>query len=165
MSHLHDTNAPRPDMDVLAARLAEQRYRALVERGVSKVQAWDEAVSLFVGHHPGWPAPMAEREAARTVGALILNRLACDRAGPKPMAHRVPLDLLIDLNTPETPESVRAAWRAKGQGGGVAALFKRAGMTAWPARPARLPLRLRCAPRDRMHPAAPAFSSPTQLGR
>ena len=33
MSHLHDTHAPSPDMDVLAARLAEQRYRILDVNG------------------------------------------------------------------------------------------------------------------------------------
>ncbi|WP_338663949.1 hypothetical protein VQH23_02030 [Pararoseomonas sp. SCSIO 73927] len=181
MSHLHDTTAPSLDMDVLAARSAGQRYHALVERGVSKVQAWDEAVAVFVGHHPHWPSPMAEREAARTVGALILNRLACDRAVPALPAGRIPLDLLIDLNTPETPESMRAAGRAAGrsmgmpkglttglsggQGRGGTALFQRTGMTVWPARPARLPLRLRRGAVERAHPVAPAFSGPLQAGQ
>ncbi|MFC0386818.1 hypothetical protein [Muricoccus vinaceus] len=124
MSHLHDTHAPSPDMDVLAARLAEQRYRTLVDRGVSTVQAWDEAVALFAGHHPSWPVPLAEREAARTVGALVLNRMAVELAQPRASMNKVPFDLLVDLATLETPESMRAAMRVEEMGDGAAAVFR-----------------------------------------
>ena len=124
MSHLHDTHAPSPDMDVLAARLAEQRYRTLVDHGVSKVQAWDEAVALFAGHHPSWPMPLAEREAARTVGALVLNQVAAAKLKPKTSVSEVRLDLLVDLATPETPESMRAAMRVEEMGVGGVSVFR-----------------------------------------
>ena len=39
MSHLHDTLAPPPDLDVLAARRAELVYRLAVGRGTPKCQA------------------------------------------------------------------------------------------------------------------------------
>lgn len=124
MRHFHDTHAPSPDMDVLVARLAEQRYRILVDRGVPKVQAWDEAVALFTGHHPSWPVPLAEREAARTVGALVLNRMAAEPAQPRASMNKVPLNLLLDLSTPETPESMRAAMRVEEMGYGAASIFR-----------------------------------------
>lgn len=124
MSHLHDTHAPSPDMDVLAARLAEQRYRSLVDYGVSKVQAWDEAVAIFAGHHPSWPVPLAEREAARTVGALVLNQMAAAEGQPKKPAGKLPLDLLVDLATPAMPESMRAAMRVEEMGVGVVTVFR-----------------------------------------
>ena len=124
MSHLHDTHAPSPDMNVLAARQAEQRYRSLVDRGVSKVQAWAEAVALFAGHHPSWPVPLAEREAARTVGALILNHIAAADTEVKPRTRKVPLDLLLDLATAETPERVRAAMRVEALGPGAVSIFR-----------------------------------------
>ncbi|SHJ89938.1 hypothetical protein SAMN02745194_03678 [Roseomonas rosea] len=135
MSHLHDTHAPAPDLDVLAARSAEQRYRSLVERGVSKVQAWEEAVALFVGHHPNWPVPLAERAAARTVGPMILNRLAAAQGQPKQPAAKAPLDLLVDLATPETPESMRAAMRVEEMGSGAIAVFRGAWKMAGDVRP------------------------------
>jgi hypothetical protein len=124
MSHLHDTHPPSPDLDVPASRLAEQRYRILVERGVPKWQAWDEAVSLFAGHHPSWPVPLAEREAARTVGALILNQLEAARVQAKELANRVPLNLLVDLCTPETAESMRTSLRVEEMGVGALSLFR-----------------------------------------
>jgi hypothetical protein len=124
MSHLHNTHAPSPDMDVLAARSAEQRYQTLVERGVPKWQAWEEAVALFAGHHPSWPVPLAGREAARTVGALILNQLEAARGKAKEAANRIPLHLLVDLCTPETAESMRAALRVEEMGVGAPSLFR-----------------------------------------
>ncbi|MCR0985420.1 hypothetical protein [Roseomonas populi] len=135
MSHLRDTNAPPPDLDVLAARSAEQRYRILVERGVSKVQAWQEAVSVFAGHHPSWPMPLAEREAARTVGALILNRQAAASDRPKSSANKIPLDLLVDLTTPETAESMRATARVAEMGLGAVSIFRGAWKLAGNVRP------------------------------
>lgn len=141
MSHLHDTHAPSPDLDVLAARSAEQRYRSLVERGVSKVLAWEEAGSLFAGHHPSWPVPLAEREAARTVGALILNRLAAEGFQSKSSANTIPLDLLLDLATPETPETMRAKERVEALGLGAGVLFRGAWKIAsGRGAPARLPV-------------------------
>lgn len=124
MSHLHDTHAPSPDMDVLAAGLAEQRYRTLVDHGVSKVQAWDEAVSLFAGHHPSWPVPLAEREAARTVGALVLNQMVAAEVQSKQSTEKVPLDLLVDLATPVMPEGMRATTRVEGMGDGAVSIFR-----------------------------------------
>lgn len=135
MSHLHDTHAPSSDMDVLAARLAEQRYRTLVDHGVSKVQAWEEAVALFAGHHPSWPVPLAEREAARTVGALVLNQIAAAKVQVKKSANEVPLDLLVDLATPATPESMRAAMRVKEMGVGAVMVFRGAWKFAGNVRP------------------------------
>lgn len=142
MSHLHDTHAPSPDLDVLAARCAEQRYRTLVERGVPKWHAWEEAVSLFAAHHPSWPVPLAEREAARTVGALILNHLATAEVQPKPSASTAPVDLLIDLATPETPEGIRAAMRVEEMGASAVSVFRGAWKLAGNVRPvsSRLPL-------------------------
>lgn len=124
MSHLHDTHAPCADMDVLAARLAEQRYRTLVDHGVSTVQAWDEAVALFAGHHPSWPLPLAEREAARTVGALVLNRMAAAEIPMKTSTNKAPLDLLVDLTTLAAPESMRATRRVEEMGVGAASVFR-----------------------------------------
>jgi hypothetical protein len=34
--------------------------------------AWQEAVDVFALHHPSWPRPLAEREAARTAGAMLI---------------------------------------------------------------------------------------------
>jgi hypothetical protein len=151
MSHAHNTHAPSPDMDVLAARLAKQRYRTLVDRGVSTVQAWEEAVALFAGHHPSWPAPLAEREAARTVGALVLIRMAAEPAQPRASMNQVPFDLLLDLSTPETPESMRAAMRVEEMGHGAASIFRGAWKFAGNVRPLTL-----CSP-----VARPATASAT----
>lgn len=118
------THAPCSNMDFLAARLAGQRYRTLVDRGVSKVQAWDEAVSLFAGHHPSWPVPLAKRDAARTVGALVLNQLVTAEVQPKQLTNKAPLDLLVDLARPGMPESMRATTRVEGMGHGAVSIFR-----------------------------------------
>ncbi|WP_458098152.1 hypothetical protein [Roseomonas sp. WA12] len=124
MSHLHDTHAPPADLDVLAARRAELVYRLAVGRGCPKWEAWAQAVADFGAHHPSWPMPLVEREAARIVGALVLNQLAAAAAEAKQSANRIPLDLLVDLNTPETPESMRASMRVEGLGAGAVSVFR-----------------------------------------
>ncbi|WP_376092119.1 hypothetical protein ACE7GA_23005 [Roseomonas sp. CCTCC AB2023176] len=94
-----DTHAPPPDLDFPAARSAASTYRAALSRGVPEAQAWDEATTLFALHHPAWPLPLAEREAARTVGALI----ALSRALPARPTVTPPLPLLRRLAAPEIP--------------------------------------------------------------
>ena len=102
---------------------------------------WEEAAALFAGQHPNWPLPLAEREAARTVGALILNGRMGQERGPKPSPNRMPLDLLVDLATPETPESMRAADRAESLGARAGAIFRGAWRIAPdPVAPGRLAL-------------------------
>ncbi|WP_458094738.1 hypothetical protein [Roseomonas sp. WA12] len=142
MSHLHDTHAPPADLDVLAARHAELVYRLAVGRGCPKWEAWEQAVADFGAHHPSWPMPLVEREAARTVGALVLNQLAAAEAEAKQSANRIPLDLLVDLSTPETPESMRASMRVEGMGAGAVSVFRGAWRLAGNVRPVsgRLPL-------------------------
>ena len=135
MSPLHDIHAPSQDMDVLAARLAEQRYRTLVDRVVSMVQAWDEAVALFAIDHPSWPMPLAVREAARTVGALVLNQIAGAKVQLKKSANEVLLDLLVDLGTPTTPKSMRAVMRVEEMGVGAVTVFRGAWKFAGNVRP------------------------------
>jgi hypothetical protein len=66
-----DTHAPPPDLDVPAARAAAVHFDGAMRRGMPEDAAWTEAVELFRLHHPAWPRPLAEREAARIVGGLI----------------------------------------------------------------------------------------------
>ena len=72
---------PQPDLDATAACAAEARYRAALAANMPERAAWDEAVELFRMHHPAWPLPLAESEAARAVGGLI-HVLARRRGGP-----------------------------------------------------------------------------------
>ena len=140
MSDSLDLQAPPANLDVPAARQADGVYRSAVARGAGHQQAWEEAVMVFAGYHPGWPLPLVEREALRLVGA----RLAADHqpAAGKP-AKRLPLNLLVDLATPETPETMRAALRVESLGKGATALFRDAWRVPPEMRPttARLPLR------------------------
>ena len=141
MSHLHDTLAPPPDLDVLAARRAELVYRLAAGRGVPKCQAWEAAVSAFSAQHPSWPLPLVEREAARTVGAMVLQQMAAEAEMTRE-TRRPPLDLLIDLATPETAERMRAASRVMTLGLGAPSIFRGAWKLVPDARPiaSRLPL-------------------------
>ena len=141
MSPLPDTLAPSPDLDVLAARRAEFVYRLAVGRGSSKCQAWEEAVSTFAAHHPSWPLPLVEKEAARTVGAIVLQHMAAE-AEVKRETCRPPLDQLIDLATPETAERMRAASRITSLGLGAPSIFRGAWKLVPDARSnaSRLPL-------------------------
>jgi hypothetical protein len=63
----------------MAARAAEARSPAALAAGMPERAAWDEAVELFRMHHPAWPLPLAESEAARAVGGLIGARRAVER--------------------------------------------------------------------------------------
>jgi hypothetical protein len=123
MSDILDPQAPPADLDVLAARHAEQIYLSAVKRGVPKWQAWEEAVAAFGAYHPSWPMPLVEREAARTVGALVLRQRFAEGMPQKEMP-KPPLDLLVDLATPETPESMRAVRRVEAMGSGAASMFR-----------------------------------------
>jgi hypothetical protein len=123
MSDNPDPHAPSTDLDVLAARHAKQLYRSAVKRGVPKWQAWEEAVAAFGAYHPSWPMPLVEREAARTVGALVLRQRSAE-AMPQKEMPKPPLDLLVDLATPETPESMRAIKRVEAMGSGAASMFR-----------------------------------------
>ena len=93
-----DTYAPPADLDVLAARRARDAYRAALARGLREEEAWERARSLFALHHPAWPLPLAEREAVRTVGALIAGERM---AAPVGTRIRPPLALLRRLAAPE----------------------------------------------------------------
>jgi hypothetical protein len=120
MSDILDPQAPPADLDVLAARHAEQIYLSAVKRGVQKWQAWEEAVAAFGAYHPSWPMPLVEREAARTVGALVLRQRFAE-AMPQKEMPKPPLDLLVDL---ATPESMRAVRRVEAMGSGAASMFR-----------------------------------------
>ena len=130
-----------------AAHVAARLYAAERARGVPEGQAWAEAVQTFRFHHPAWPLPLAEREAVRLVGALIGWRLYGGRDGGEVPAPRpLPLDLAIDLVTPDTPEMVRATARCAALGlGGV---FRDVGRVpaGWHPVPHATPLLLRPAP-------------------
>jgi hypothetical protein len=115
-------NGPPVDLDVVAARHAEQLYRSAVKRGVPKWQAWEEAVAVFGAFHPSWPMPLVEREAARTVGALVLLQRSAEAIRQREL-RKPPLDMLVDLATPETPESIRAVMRVEAMGSGAAPVF------------------------------------------
>ncbi|WP_458097232.1 hypothetical protein [Roseomonas sp. WA12] len=143
MSHLHYTHAPPTDLDVLAARRAELAYRLAVGRGCPKWEAWEQAVADFRACHPNWPVALVEREAARTVGALVLNQRTAAEARVRQSANRIPLDLLVDLTTPETAESMRAATRVEELGAGAVSIFRGAWKMTGNVRPvsAQLPLR------------------------
>ncbi|MBP0445336.1 hypothetical protein J8J14_11150 [Roseomonas sp. SSH11] len=105
--------APPADLDVLAARQAVQVYRSAAARGFLKIEAWEQAVETFGAAHPDWPLPLAQREAARTLGPMVLNLRAAEQAEAPPVpACRPPLDLLVDLATPETAQTMRAAAQA-----------------------------------------------------
>ena len=86
--------------------------------------------------------PLVERETARTVGALVLNQKAAAELATKQSANRIPLDLLVDLATPDTPESMRAAMRVEEMGAGAVSIFRGAWKLAGNARSVsgRLPL-------------------------
>jgi hypothetical protein len=144
MSNTLDPHAPPADLDVLAARHAEQFYRSAVKRGVPKWQAWEQAVATFAAHHPSWPMPLVEREAARTVGALVLCQRAAEVIANRP-ACKPPLDLLVDLATPETPDSMRAIMRVEGIGSGAASMFR----GAWKV-PASVRPMANCVPLGRL---------------
>jgi hypothetical protein len=152
MSDIRDPSAPPADLDVLAARYAEQLYRSAVKRGVPKWQAWEQAVAAFAAHHPGWPMPLVEREAARTVGGLVLCQRAAGAIANRP-ARKPPLDLLVDLATPETPDSMRAVMRVEGIGSGAASMFRGAWKVPASVRPManRIPLG-RLLARESMQP-------------
>ena len=105
----HDTLPPPSDLDWPAARAAARHYREAMAQGIGEAAAWAEAVEVFRGFHPPWPLPLAEREAARTVGALLILQ-----AGTLPAPRAVPLDLLLRLaqpRGPEAPSPFRQAWR------------------------------------------------------
>jgi hypothetical protein len=116
-------HAPPVDLDVVAARRTKQLYRSAVKRGVPKWQAWEEAVAAFGAYHPSWPMPLVEREAARTVGALVMLQRSAE-AIPQRELRKPPLDMLVDLATPETPESMRAVMRVEAMGSGAAPVFR-----------------------------------------
>lgn len=109
-----DTHAPPPDLDIPAARVAARAYAMALARGIPEPAAWEGASSLFSLSHPAWPLPLAEREAARTVGALIAQARVGRAAPSRPVP---PGPLLLRLAEPTMPgdrppsESDRAAPR------------------------------------------------------
>jgi hypothetical protein len=99
---------PPLDLDLVAARAAEAHYRAALAAGLAESRAWAEATDVFRLHHPAWPLPLAEREAARVVGALIAWDRARDGRHHAPN-HRVPpLALLHRLSRPAVAHGVGA---------------------------------------------------------
>ncbi|WP_426954453.1 hypothetical protein [Muricoccus radiodurans] len=101
-----DTHAPPSDLDVPAARQAARQYAAAVARGVPQGIAWAEAVDLFALHHPSWPRPLVEREAARTVGALAAwQRDRAEDLRAVPPRATPPRALLCALASPMEPET------------------------------------------------------------
>jgi hypothetical protein len=108
----HDDVPPPGDLDLPAALAAEAHYRGAIAGGTPEAAAWSAAVELFRMHHPAWPLPLAEREAARIVGALIAKR-GC-AATPRSGANRrtPPLHLLRALSRPEVAQSPWASPQA-----------------------------------------------------
>lgn len=105
---LPDSLPPPLDLDLVAARAAEAHYRAALAAGLTEARAWAEATDVFRLHHPAWPLPLAEREAARVVGALIARSRARDGRHRAPN-HRVPpLALLHSLSRPAVASGVVA---------------------------------------------------------
>jgi hypothetical protein len=103
-----DSLPPLLDLDLVAARAAEAHYRAALAAGMTEARAWAEATDVFRLHHPAWPLPLAEREAARVVGALIAWDRARDGRHHAPN-HRVPpLALLHRLSRPAVAHGVGA---------------------------------------------------------
>ena len=95
-----DSHPPPPDLSVPAARAAATHYRGALARGTAEPRAWQDAVELFALHHPAWPLPLAEREAARIVGALIGWERGPLAARPAP-----PAALVRRLSSPTIPAS------------------------------------------------------------
>jgi hypothetical protein len=95
-----DALPPRSDLNVVAARASLDAYRAGLARGLTDEAAWREGVEVFAMHHPSWPRPLAEREAARAAGGLVLLDRAEAAGGllqaPKPL----PKALLTALANP-----------------------------------------------------------------
>jgi len=155
--------APPTDLNVPAARLADRAHRDALARGVPPGEAWDSAVSVLAGHHPAWPMSLVEREARRVIGAAPMPDAMPDAgpdAVPAPAAvpaarpvRRLPLDVLVDLSTPETPETMRAALRAESLGAGRPSPFRGAWRIAPPLGRAAAPF---AGPR---HPPMPAVAA------
>lgn len=92
---------PDAGLDLPAARAAASAYREAEARGLEEGAAWQEAAEVFALHHPSWPRPLAEWEAARAV-APILGRNLADPARPsRPVAP--PSALLAALANPVHP--------------------------------------------------------------
>jgi hypothetical protein len=91
---------PQPDLDATAACAAEARYRAALAANMPERAAWDEAVELFRMHHPAWPLPLAESEAARAVGGLIGARRTIQMPAEVPATRAAPLSILRRLARP-----------------------------------------------------------------
>lgn len=103
-----DSLPPPLDMDLVAARAAEAHYRAALAAGLPEARAWADATDVFRLHHPAWPLPLAEREAARVVGALLAWDRVRDGRHHAPN-HRVPpLALLHRLSRPAVAYKVVA---------------------------------------------------------
>jgi hypothetical protein len=116
LSQAHDDDAAPPsELDLPAALAAEAQYRAAVAGGIPEGTAWSAAVEVFRMHHPSWPLPLAEREAARVVGALIASRRCATAAARASTNHRTPpLHLLRRLARPAAaPRMPRPATPAK----------------------------------------------------
>jgi hypothetical protein len=103
-----DSVPPPSDLDLPAALAAEAQYRVAVAGGAPEGAAWSGAVEVFRLHHPAWPLPLAELEAARLVGALIAARRGT--AGSRPGANHAtpPLHLLRRLARPARPAAAGA---------------------------------------------------------
>lgn len=103
-----DTHAPPPDLDLPAARAAAAHFDRAMRRGVLEDAAWMEAVELFRLHHPAWPRPLAEREAARIVGGLIgWHRSMHGPMATWPVPPLALLHRLADPCGPTSPETLR----------------------------------------------------------
>lgn len=103
-----DSLPPPLDLDLVAARAAEAHYRASLAAGLTEARAWAEATDVFRQHHPAWPLPLAEREAARVVGALIAWDRARDARHHAPNHRAAPLSLLHRLSRPAVAHAVVA---------------------------------------------------------
>jgi hypothetical protein len=103
-----DSLPPPLDLDLVAARAAEAHYHAALAAGLPEARAWAEATDVFRLHHPAWPLPLAEREAARVVGALIAWGRVRDGRHHAPNHRAPPLALLHRLSRPAVAHGVVA---------------------------------------------------------
>jgi hypothetical protein len=63
------------------------------------------------------------------VGALVLLQRSAEAIRQRELRNP-PLDMLVDLATPETPESMRAVMRVEAMGSGAAPVFPCVGKVA-----------------------------------
>ncbi|HEV7266866.1 MAG TPA: hypothetical protein VGN83_18415 [Falsiroseomonas sp.] len=80
-------------------------YTAALAQGLTDEAAWREGVEVFALHHPSWPRPLAEREAARAAGGLVLLDRVQAASGLLTVPRTTPKALLAALASPVHPTS------------------------------------------------------------